>query len=237
MSDELAAVTAEEFFAPEEPTPEPTEASEVPAEQPAPEPAPDLAAKEAELKRKEAELNKWNMKIAEREKALSATQTQVKPSEKDEKLSPLSDEAAEVLDAWFQQKYGEKLSAVDILFQDTIESELEAFATAKGVDPETLRDTLSDSGIQPREFSRKGLREAFTTAHDIIRARSVDLNAERAKWEEEFMAKLKEQGIRVDSVEPSGRVDMDVDSADVMDDDDLSPADKYNAIVARLKKG
>lgn len=239
MSDEMAAITAEEFFS-EPDAPETEVVEEAPEAEPAapevkPDPAVDFAAKEAELKRKEAALNDWNMKLKEKERTLTP---QAQPEEPQGDLPPLSDEAERLLDSYIQRKYGEKFSAVDVLFQDTVETELETFAASKGIEPETLRETLQESGIQPREFSRKGLREAFTTAYDIHKARTFDVDSERNRLKEEILADLKASGVRIDSIEPSGRVDLETEAGDVVNNDEISPSDKYQSIINKLgKKG
>ena len=237
---EMAAITAEEFFSEPEPPDEKEHdevlSDDVQHEAPPPEPAADLAAKEAELKRKEAELNKWNMRIAEREKAL-AGEPKPEPKKADGELPPLSEDAEKVLDDFIQRRLGSKLGVIDTLFQDTIDAELENFAASKGVEADVLRETLAASGIQPKEFSRRGFREAFSAAYDIHQSRSFDRDAEREKMKAEILAELKEQGIRPDSVEPSSRVDLDSEPVNMMDDGELSPADKYNAILSKLRKG
>ena len=131
--------------------------------------------------------------------------------------------------------YGQKLSFVDTLAQDIIDAELETFATAKGIDPDVLRETLAESGIQPKEFSRKGLREAFETAGNIHRARTLDLDKLKAEWKEELLSEMKQQGIRVDSVESTGRVEMDEEPGDFMNDDEMSADSKYAAILKKMK--
>ena len=150
-------------------------------------------------------------------------------------MQPLSAEAKAVLKATFDELYGSKLSFVDTLAQDTIDSELEHFASTKGIEPEVLRETLAESGIQPKEFSRKGLREAFDTAYNIHRSRNLDLDKMKAEWKEELLSEMKQQGIRVDSVESTGRVDLDEEPGDFMDDDEMSSSDKYASILKKLK--
>jgi len=233
MSDtEEAVVTAEDFLADAqepEPAPEPE-----PVEEPAPA-APDpneLAEKEAWIKKREAELEKGFRKIAERERALPS---QPEPKEEGAQSAPLSPEAEAILAEFFEKRYGQKLSFVDTLAQDTIDSELEHFASAKGVEPEVLREVLAESGIQPKEFSRKGLREAFETAHNIHRARTLDLDKLKAEWKEELLSEMKQQGIRVDSVEATGRVDMDEEPGDFMNDDEMDASAKYAAIMKKFK--
>ena len=232
MEDEVAVVGAEEFFSEPE-TPEPV------ADEKAPEPEIDRGKeyeeREAALKKREAELNKWNMRIAEREKQLEAApQKQTEPS--GEELPPLSDEASKVLDDWFQKKYGQRISVIDTLFEDTIESELESFASSKGVEPEELRQVLSEAGIQPQTYSRKGFKDAFNAAYDIHRARSFNPESEREKMKEEIIAELKGQGIRIDSIEPSSRVDLEQDAGDYMENEEMSPDEKYHAILKKLRR-
>ena len=236
MSDEmeLAAVGAEEYFSEPDETPADAPAEDAPA--PTAEPTVDITAREAELKKREAELNKWNMRIAEREKALAATPAAPK-ADGEPALPPLSEDAEKMLDDFIQRKLGSKLNVIDTLFEDTIESELESFAASKGVDADTLRATLAETGIQPREFSRKGFKEAFSAAYDIHKSRTFDLEAEKAKWKDEIMAELKSQGIRPDSVEPSSRVDLDAEPSSLMDDSEVSPSDKYAAILKKLQRG
>lgn len=234
MSEELeeAVVGIEDFIEDEAPQPdEPAPVVEEPA--PAPE-VPDAAAiaeKEAWVKKREAELEKGFRKIAERERALSA-QPEPQPEGEPIQLTP---EAKAVLKATFDELYGSKLSFVDTLAQDTIDAELEHFASAKGIEPEALRETLAESGIQPKEFSRKGLREAFETAYNIHSARTLDLDKLKNEWKEELLAEMKQQGIRVDSVESTGRVDLDEEPGDFMLDDEMSADSKYAAILKKMK--
>ena len=47
---------------------------------------------------------------------------------------------------------------------------------------------------------------------------------------------MKQQGIRVDSVEATGRVDMDEEPGNFMDDDEMDSADKYAAILKKMKR-
>ena len=181
MSDtEEAVVTAEDFIneGPDT-TPEP-EAEPEPVQEPEPTPDP-LAEKEAWIKKREAELEKGFRKIAERERAL---QSQPEPRDEGEPLQPLSPEAEAVLADFIEKRFGSKLNFVDTLAQDTIDAELEHFASTKGIEPDVLRETLAESGIQPKEFSRKGRREAFDTAYNIHRARTLDLDKLKAEWKE-----------------------------------------------------
>lgn len=234
MSEELeeAVVGIEDFI--EDEAPQPEEPAPV-ADEPAPAPeVPDAAAiaeKEAWVKKREAELEKGFRKIAERERALSA-QPEPQPEGEPIQLTP---EAKAVLKATFDELYGSKLSFVDTLAQDTIDAELEHFASAKGIEPEVLRETLAESGIQPKEFSRKGLREAFDTAYNIHSARTLDLDKLKNEWKEELLAEMKQQGIRVDSVESTGRVDLDEEPGDFMLDDDMDASAKYAAILKKMK--
>lgn len=235
MSDtEEAVVTAEDFINEEtDTTPEPEAAApeQVADEAPA---APDpLAEKEAWIKKREAELEKGFRKIAERERALHS---QPEPTRAEgEPLPPLTPEAEAVLADFIEKRFGSKLNFVDTLAQDTIDAELEHFASAKGIEPDVLRETLADSGIQPKEFSRKGLREAFDTAYNIHRARTLDLDKLKAEWKEELLSEMKQQGIRVDSVESTGRVEMDEEPGDFMNDDEMSADSKYAAILKKMK--
>lgn len=227
MSDELEpqALEAEDYFA-EEATPEPE-----PAPEPAPEPEPvvadDFAEREAALKKRERELNAWNMKIAEREKALVGS-GQEKPAEP---LGQLDDEAAKVLDAFIQSKYGDKFQLIDTFYNNAVQETVETFAAQKGVEPEELFSTLQESGVQPADYTPKGLKTALEAAYAIKERKAFDPEAERAKLRAEILAEMNERGLA--TAEPVGRVDLE--GGPDIDSDELSPAEKYARIIAKMK--
>jgi len=53
---------------------------------------------------------------------------------------------------------------------------------------------------------------------------------------EEIIAELKGQGIRIDSIEPSSRVDLEQDAGDYMENEEMSPDEKYHAILKKLRR-
>lgn len=203
-------------------------------ETPEPEPvAPDadalrqeIEAERAALKKKESELNKWSMTLAERERSYQPPVQTPAP----EVVPDLDPEAQKVLDAYFEKKYGGVEKAVSALYADTVEAEMERFAAAKGIEPDALKQTLIEQNIQPTEMTLKGIRRSFETAKAIMDASKFNPDAEREKLKAEILADLTERGVRIEGVEPKPKTPTKgVD----FDDDSLTPAERYAALKER----
>lgn len=185
----------------------------------------EIEAERAALKKKESELNKWSMTLAERERTYQPVQTPTP-----DVVPDLDPEAQKVLDAYFEKKYGGVEKAVSALYADTVEAEMERFAVAKGIEPDALKQTLIEQNIQPAEMSLKGIRKSFETAKAIMDASKFNPDAEREKLKAEILADLTERGVRIEGVEPKTKTPTKgVD----LDDDALTPAERYAAFKER----
>ena len=177
---------------------EPTEA----APEPEAAPAPDLTAKEKELAKKERALQKGFAEIARREKELQVPP--MKAIDEGDDIPDLDPVAQKALKKYLDSQYGGYFQAQEMLTADLFESELENFAEKKGVDADDLRDFVSEKGLQPKDYSRKGFRELLNDSYTLMKPYDPEAERERitAEVREQVLKELADQGVVVEAVKP-----------------------------------
>lgn len=192
------------------------------------EPAPDpLAEERARIAERERELQKGFDEIARREREIQSRAPEPTPTDDDDEFDP---EAMKVLErALAKTPYAQ---AVQNLYVETAEAELQRFAEKKGIDPDKLRDTIAEKRLLAGAgTSLAAVQSALKDAADILTAKTFDPEAERERIRAEEIQKLRDEGVRIEDVKPK-RTEIGTGKADFFDED-LSPDERYRIALQK----
>lgn len=191
--------------------------------------SPDLEAERAalakqreELAKKEKDLNRGFMEIAEREKKLTV------PPKEDE-LPDVPPEAAKILDAYIGKKLTPLEQKLERTYYDGVNAELERQAEKAGIPPEEILKVATELHLAPADDSISAARDVFVSAANIIKGRTSVPDELKTKLREEILEELAKEGVRVEGVRKTREL-----PDEEPDEEALSPKERYELIKKKV---
>jgi hypothetical protein len=204
------------------------EVVEVATEAP-PEPAVDYEALKAENDKKERNLNKWSMELAERERRLAAPAASAAPEAVSEVDPENLKAVAPYVKAIIESDYAPKLNAAEAMMESFIEDDLTRFAKDKGIEPDDIMEVITQRNLSAQGPALADVRKVFQDAYDIMQASSFDPVAKEAELREKILKELAEQGAEIVSVK-EGRA---AGSKPTLDTDSMSMDERYDYLKSK----
>ena len=189
-----------------------------------------LEERQAELDKRERDLNKGFMEVAARERELAERPIYMEQSEEEDDTPPLAPEAEKVLDKYIQKKVGPLLQAQQVLYAETVNSELEAVSARTGIPSEEIIQAINETGLAPKDDSIKSAREVLSAAAEIVKARNFNVEDMKKQIREDLLKELAESGASIESVKPTRELPQEV-----VDYDQMSPQEKYEFLKSRQR--
>jgi len=147
------------------------------------------AEAKAEVAKREKELQKGFDEVARREREVST------PKAPAPELDP---DAQAAVKALIESEYAPVLQQASMAMASLADDKLKAFAAEKGVDPDTLRETISQYNLVTKP-GLEGVDDAIKAAYRIHAATTFDATKERERIREELIAE-QEGGVRIEGV-------------------------------------
>ncbi|MEO0073655.1 MAG: hypothetical protein ABIK43_03195, partial [candidate division WOR-3 bacterium] len=133
-----------------------------------------------ELAKRERDLNKGFMEIAERERRIAELleARSLGGSDEEDDDIPLSPESKEILDKFVTKKLSREIEPIiraqEELYAETIENEIASAAEKFGVPEESIIEVLTTTDMAPKDRSLKAARDVVYAAAKIAKAQSID---------------------------------------------------------------
>lgn len=162
-----------------------------------------------ELAKRERDLNKGFMEIAERERRIAELleSRSLGGSNDDDEDIPLSPESKEILDKFVTKKLSREIEPIiraqEELYAETIENEIANAAEKFGVPEESIVEVLATTEMAPKDRSLKAARDVVYAAAKIAKAQSIDESEIERRVREKILKELAEQGATVAGVKPA----------------------------------
>lgn len=196
----------------------------IPETTPEPEPpkVDDVAERLAAIEKREKDLQKGFEEIARRKRDLEQPPPVAAPKSDAPQLDP---EAQRILDEYVTPKLAPYEAAISTLLQDTMETEMEAYAKAHDLDPDKLMEVVRDKQLTPRGVSRKDRQEVYELAAAVAKtSAAVDIDSLVNAEVEKRLAALAEQGATVVAPPKTERAEQVGGDTEVSPDDLIGDA-------------